>query len=137
MADLKLVEYALYELLKNLAGGNVFAMRAKKGQQPPFIIFQRLDSERWRSINGPSGVAKPTVQIDCYDSGYYAAKNLSAQVEQLLDGFAGTVAYGSDSPQATVKITGLTLQNDLDIFDETDEPYLFRSSSKFTVTYEQ
>lgn len=133
----KLCEPAIYELLNGLASGNVYFMRAPQNSTGPFIIIQRTDSERWRAINGPSGVAQAFIQIDAYASEYIAAKELGAQIESILDGYAGTVYHGNNSPQDFVEIGGITLQNDTDIFDQTDEPFLFRSSADYLVTFNQ
>lgn len=134
---MKLVEPAIYELLKNLAGGKVYALAAPDGENGPFIVFQRVDSERWRDINGPSGIAQAHIQIDSYAEKYYDAKALGASIEVILDGYRGTVSYGTDSPQNTVAIAGITLQNDVDITDQTDEPILFRNAATYLVTYHQ
>lgn len=134
---LHIVEEAIYELLKDLAGGAVSAQKAKKGQQAPFIIYQRINSERWQSIDGPSGVAMAEIQIDAYDKLYYDAKRLGAEVELLLDGFEGPVEYGNDSPQRTVEIASIVCQNDIDILDDTDQTTLSRSSAVYRVTYYQ
>jgi hypothetical protein len=134
---MKLVEPAIHALIVGLAAGQVFAMRAPDKAAGPFIIFQRTDSERWRAINGPAGIAQAYIQIDAYENEYYAAKELGAAIETILDGYRGTVYHGTDSPQESVEICGVTLQNDLDIFDQTDEPFLFRCSATYLVTYKQ
>lgn len=134
---MKLVEPAIYELLKTLAAGAVYAMRAPQGATGPFIIFQRVDGERWRHINGPTGICQASIQIDCYATDYYESKELATEVEEILDGYANTVYYGDESPQEFVKIGGISLQTDADLFDQTDEPFLFRSSSTYLVTYNQ
>lgn len=126
---LKVVEPAIYELLKNLAGGAVYALRAPQGSKDPFVIFQRINSERWRSINNPSGIAQAHIQIDAYAGSYYEAKTLAASVEEILDGYKGTVS--------SVRIAGISLQDDHDTFDQTDEPFLFRVSATYFVTYQQ
>lgn len=132
---MKLVEPAIYELLKMLAGGRVYAMRAPQNATAPFIIFQRTDSERWRSINGPSGVAQVYMQIDVYGTEYYQAKNLAAEIEEILDGYRDEVIVDNGSPQQTVNICGISLQNDLDLFEQTDQPFLIRNSATYLVTY--
>lgn len=134
---LKLVEFAVYELLKGLAGGAVYAQMAPKGAQGPFIIFQRINSERVRHINGPSRLPTAEMQIDAYAEDYYDCKELGAQIEEILDGFKGIVPYGTDSPRPSVEIAGTTLENDVDIFDQTDEPYMHRSSAVYRITYRQ
>ena len=130
-------EPAIYELINGLASGDVFVMRAPDNKEGPFIVYQRINTERWRDINGPSGIAQASIQIDCYASTYYAAKDIAAAVEDILDGFFGDVSYGNDSPQEVLAIGGISLQNDIDLIDETDTPRLFRNSSTYLVTYEQ
>lgn len=134
---MKLVEPAIYHLIKNTAPNKVYAHAAPNGETGPFVTFQRVDSVRWRSINGPSGTAQAYMQIDCYAQGYYDAKELGAAIETILDGYRGRVYYGTDSPQESVFIAGITLQNDVDVTDETDEPLLFRNSATYLVTYHQ
>lgn len=134
---MKTVERGIYDLLKSYASGRVYIMRAPQGATAPFIVFQRTGSERWRSINGPSGIAQADIQIDVYAETLYAAKDLAATIEAAIDGYRGTVYYGNNSPQDSVVICGISLQNDIDLFDQTDEPFLFRNSMSYLVTYEQ
>lgn len=133
---LKIIEPAIYELLKSLAAGKVYHQRAKQNEKD-FIVFQSVDSERWRSINNPSGIAQEYIQVDCYNKESFAAKRTAAQVEDILDGFRGDVAWGTDSPQEFVKIAGISRQNGIDLIDQTEEPLLFRSSATYLVTYHQ
>jgi hypothetical protein len=129
---MKLIEKAIYELIKTLAGGNVFAMRAPDKAEGPFIIFQRIDSTRWDSINGTGGMIQAQIQIDAYAKGYYEAKTISAQIEGILNKYSGSVTHDS----IVYKIAGVRVQNDVDIFDDTDQPYLFRNSAVYSVTFE-
>jgi len=138
----KTCEKGIYELIKTLASTNVFAMRAPDNQAGPFIIFQRVDRDNLtkNTLNrtaGVAGVVQAVIQIDAYAAGYYDAKELGASIEFLLDGYSGTVYHGEDSPQDFVEIGGITLQNDGDIIDQTDQPLLFRNSATYLVTYKQ
>lgn len=134
---MKVCEPAIQELLNALAPDKVFALRAPDNQKGTFVIFQRVDSQRWRSINNPSGIAQADMQIDVYSEGYYDAKTLAGSIENALDGFSGTVYHGNNSPQDFVVIGGITLQNDVDILDQEDDPVLYRNSARYTVTYNQ
>jgi hypothetical protein len=134
---MKIADKAIHHLLSGLASGRVYLMRAPQNATAPFIVFQEVDSSRWRSINAPSGIAQSTFQIDTYSQRPYEAKELAADVEEILDGYADTVFYGSDSPQDFLKIAGITLQSAVDLVDQTDEPLLFRKSVTYTVTYYQ
>lgn len=135
---MKTCERGIFELLVGFAGGNVFAQRAPQKQVPPFIVFQRVDSTRLgRHLRGTTGLAQAYIQIDVYANEYYAAKDLAASVENAIDGYTGIVYHGSDSPQQFVEICGVSLQNDVDLLDETDEPLLQRNSAVYLVTYKQ
>lgn len=131
------VEYAIHNLLSGLAGGRVYALKAPQTAVAPFIIFQRTTGERWRSINAPSGLADVTMQIDCYAEDFYSMRDLANQVENILDGYRNTVYYGSGSPQASIRIAGCTLQNETDILDESDEPFLFRNTADYKIIFER
>lgn len=141
--SVKYVEPALFELLKTLVGNDddgdpkCYVMKAPQNETGPFIIIQRVDSDRFRHINGPSGIAQAFMQVDAYGESYYAVKDLAASIESALDGYSGTVYYGSNSPQDSVSIGGITLQNDVDLLDQTEEPTLHRNSAVYLVTYNQ
>lgn len=134
---MKIVEYAIFELLDGLAGGRVYALKAPQNVTAPFVVFQRVGGERWRSINDPSGIAQVTIQIDCYASDYFTMKTLSNDVENILDGYANTVYYGSSSPQDSVRIAGCSLRGETEILDQSDDPFLYRNTMNFLVTFEQ
>lgn len=135
---LKLAEHAVYELIKTKAGGRVYFMRAPQNATAPFIIIQRVGGDRdWRSINRRPGIAQATLQIDVYSSGYFAAKQIGAELEELLDAYRGTVYYGASSPQDFVRVAGISFQSENDIFDQTEEPFLYRHTADYLVTYEQ
>jgi hypothetical protein len=134
---MKYPEKAIYELIKTLASGRVYGVKAPQNATPPFIVFQRIDSDRWRSVNGASGMAQATIQIDVYDDSLYGAKDVAIQIEDTLESYRGTVYYGSDSPQESIRIAGISTQNDSDSLDQTAEPFLFRNSADYLVTYEQ
>lgn len=128
-----MMERALFELLKTLASGRVYALRAPQSSKTPFVIFQRVESERWRSINGPSGIVQARVQIDVYADAPYDARDLAAQIEGILDGYRGTVNYDGGS----VRIGGVSLEDESDLIDQTEEPLLFRNTARYLVTFAQ
>ncbi len=108
MTEKKLVLKAIVELLKGLAGGNVFVGAAPDNAEAPYIVIQKPTSERYRAINGPSGLARADVQVDAYAGGTYDAQALAAEVETILDGYKGLVYHGDNSPQEAIRIGGIT-----------------------------
>lgn len=131
---------AIYQLIVSAntdASARVYTVRAPQNVATPFVVFQRISSERWRSINAPSGIGQALMQVDAYANSYQAARELAEDIENALDGYRGTVTLGGTSPAQTVKIGGITLQNDVDLLDQTAEPFLYRVSADYLVTYER
>jgi hypothetical protein len=130
-------EIAVYEKLKSLNSGRIYPLRAPDNMTDDFIIYQRVGSERYRSINDPSGLLKAIIQIDCYSKSYYNVKQTALNVETILDGFRGSVVYGSNSPQDSVRVAGIVMEGDSDLIDVDEEPFLYRITMTFNIIYEQ
>lgn len=132
-----MIEQAVYELLKALAGGRVYALRAPQNVTAPFIVYQRTGTEIWRSANAPSNMAQASIQIDAYAETYTEVKTLAGQIEAILDGYRGPAPYGGGSPQETLRVGGVSLQEQSDLFDQTDAPFLYRVTSSYLFTYDR
>lgn len=144
MTAKKQVEPALQELLKDVLPNfkgkpPIFFLRAPNNiKEAPFIVLSRSDGgERFRSINGPSGLAQVVFRIDVYDVGYYSCRANADKVETALDGFRGIVYHGDDSPRDFTRIAGISLETETELVDETDDPVLYRQSVTYRVTFEQ
>lgn len=134
---MSLIEKAIYTKLSGLVSGRVYPARAPDNELNDFIVFQKTDSDRWRDLEAPSGMAQAYIQVDCYSQRYYNAKETAVLVENILDGFRGVVSYGTDSPQESIRIGATTLQSEFEDLDRTDEPFLYKTTMTFLVTYEQ
>lgn len=119
---MSVIEEAIKSLLVNDAGVNAIiggrVHPQKLPQQPvlPAISFQRITTDRVRSHDGPSGLAAPTFQFNCWasdtesKSGYQQAKDLVNALRLLIDGFRG-VSQG-------VNIRAVFVEDDRDDQDE-------------------
>lgn len=93
-------------------GARVYPMRLPIDPTFPAITYQRITGDRVRSHSGPSGLASPLFQINCWGgptsvaSAYLAAKRLARAVRIALDGFKGS-ANGQE-------IHGLFVEDDRD-----------------------
>lgn len=143
-----IMEQALYDLIAAIPGLNIGAGTeedpiriyhtvAPEKSPDPYVILQRVDSDRWRAINNPSGMVQATIQIDSYAQEKWDSKTLAGKIEKALDGYKGDVTISGTSPILVCKFAGISCENDVDLFDKTDEPFLFRVSSDYLVTYEQ
>lgn len=135
---LKIAEHAIYELLKTKSSGRVYFMRAPQNVSAPFVIIQRVAGSRdFRSINNAPNIVQATIQIDVYAESYFEMKIISSDIESTLDAYRGLVYYGDDSPQDFVRIAGVSMQSENDLIDQTEEPFLYRHTADYLVTYEQ
>ena len=132
MAQLQ-VEQALRSLIIGLAGGAVFGGIAPETQRAPFITFQRVSGSKVRDINGPSGLAQTTFQIDAYDDDYVGNKTLADDIRKILDGFRGTVTIGPDS----IDVGGVSMQGERDFVESETDPKLYRASVDYLFTYHE
>jgi hypothetical protein len=76
-----------------MVGTRIYPLFVPQDSAFPAIRYQRLVTPRTRSLLGPSGLAAPTFQYDCYGeqpSGVTEAKLLAEAVRHVLDGYRGT-----------------------------------------------
>lgn len=57
----------------------------------PVVTYREIASTRAQSHNGPSGLAFPLVQIDCWSDTMLGAETLKEAVRIALDGFKGSM----------------------------------------------
>ena len=128
-------ELAVYTILKNdapvaaLVGTRIFPSLAPQNAANPLIVYQRISADRITSLDGPSGLSWARVQVDCYAETYAGAKTLSAAIRVALEGYRGTVGG--------VRVGGISLETDRDLYENDPEPGLFRVTHDFTVIHDE
>lgn len=94
-ADLRTFLLADAGVAAIVASGGVYSAPAPQDAKMPFVLYQKLTGERVRSLCGPSGLAFPSYQLDCWSDdpqlgGSYAqVKALAQAVRKALDGYKG------------------------------------------------
>lgn len=126
-------EAAVYDLLRRdaavsaIAAARIYPLRAPDRVARPYLTYQRISANRWRSFGGPAGMAQPRIQVDAYATDYAAAKVLAKAARLALDGYRG-VAGG-------VRVGGITLETDQDLYEDDVDPKLYRVRMDFIVTH--
>lgn len=99
-----MIEDGIRTLLLNSAGivtlvgdRGVYPQWADDDTDPPFIVYRRIATESTESLDGASGQAGCTIQLDCWTTTYRGARNLSLLVQTVLQGYSGVV--GGDTIQ--------------------------------------
>lgn len=122
-----MIEQALESQLKNdvdvaaIVSTRVFPVILPATPTFPAVTYTLLTGDRTHSMDGPSGLASPSFQVDSWASTYSSVKDLASKVRIALDGLKGTVS--------SVEILGVFIQSEKDLYDGTNSVY--RVSSVF------
>jgi hypothetical protein len=110
-----------------LVGQRVTPLRMDQGADLPAITVQRIDGPRVRSLTGPSGLAHPRFQLDCWGSTYASVKAVATAVRQRLDGYRGLMG--------STTVGGVSLESDQDDFEP--DTGLYRVSMDFIIWHKE
>ncbi len=119
-----------------LVADRIYPAPAPQGAVMPFVTWQRISGLRVQSLGGPSGLAQPTIQLDCWaetgtrnetGDGYGQAKALAQAVRQALDGKTGILLDGMRS--------AILLLDERDLFE--GEARTVRVSMDFRIWHEE
>lgn len=133
-----MIDRAVYNLIKTAVPAHgVYEILAPQGTAAPFVVYTCVSEARWKHLQGPSGMAQDLFQIDVYGATSAAARALAATIETALDGFSGLVYHGANSPQDSVRIGGVSKTGGFSLLDQAEEPFLYRASGDYLVTYER
>jgi len=93
----------------------------------PAITYQRISTPRVSSTTGPSGLASPRIQVDCWAETYAAVKALSDTVRTAVDGYSGTMD--------TFTVYGVIVESEQDLY-EPDAVY-YRTSLDLIIWHKE
>lgn len=110
-----------------LVGTRIYPLKLPQDDGLPAIRFQRISGERVRTLDGPTGLVRPRIQIDAYGKTYAEAKAVAEAVEALLDGYSG--------PAGTDQIEAVSLETDRDLDENPLGEEAARVSMDFFVSY--
>jgi hypothetical protein len=74
-----------------LTGTRQYFNRLPQNPVYPSLRLQRVSTPRLMTLGGPSGLAAPRFQIDCYADHHAEALALAEAVRAALDGFHGAM----------------------------------------------
>jgi hypothetical protein len=145
------IEEALVKLLKEAAGvdpadaarlaachqvasivaGRIYPKRAPQGERRAHIVYHRISGAREHSQDGPSGLARPRIQLDLWAPKYADVRTRADAVRVALDGFAGSIG---EAPGA-VNVNAVFLEDEDDDWDDDRELHMYRQD--FTVWHNE
>ena len=113
----------------------IYPIKLPQGQILPSIVYSRISGLGDHHMEGPSGLARPRIQIDCWAQSADAADNLARLVKDRIDGFRGAMPWGENSPEEAIQVQGIFFESEREDYD--DAVKLYRSSKDYFVWYEE
>ena len=133
------IKGAIYDRLRNdatiiaIVGSAIYPSPAPRGQNPPYISFQRVDKMTERHLLGPNSLARARFQINCWAQGPDDADELAEAVRRSLDGLR-------KQTMGTVDVDSIAFLSQRDsITDPTDgsETVEYVCSMDFRISYRE
>lgn len=97
--------------VSGLVGQRIYPIAMPQGTTLPAITYQRVSTVRIGSKQGPTGMAQPRLQINCWSKSYGDAKALADAVRVALDGYRGLMGGAVDVWETVVG-------TDVDLYEE-------------------
>ena len=92
----------------------------------PLCTFQRASTSTQSVLSGPLSLQTCRVQYDAWSQRYSDVKALFAAIDNVLNGYAGTLPNGT-------RVVDITLDSSLDLYDSVALAH--RVSSDYLVTF--
>ena len=84
--------------LKALVASRIYPEAAPAAAKKPYLVYQRITTDRDRTMDGPNGLATPRMQVTCWAATYAGAIALAGAVADAIDGHSGDL--GGQAVQA-------------------------------------
>jgi hypothetical protein len=111
----------------------VYPIRLPQGRVKPSIVYSRISGVGDHHNEGPTGLARPRIQIDAWAQKADQASILADQVKARIDGFKGSMVYGNAG--AEVIVQGVFFDSEREDYD--DGAKLYRASRDYLIWFEE
>lgn len=118
-----------------VGSSRVYPIKMPQGVTGASIVFTRVSGQGDYHMQGPSGLARPRFQIDCWAPTIDAAVALANLVKVRIDGYQGPMPYGEASPQASIEVQGVFMDRESEDYD--DDAKLYRLSRDYLIWSEE
>jgi Protein of unknown function (DUF3168) len=123
----------------SLVGGSnpttarIFPILMPQDEKNTSLVYNRITEVSDYHLLGSSHLEQTRMQIDAWAMRPGAASELADAVYDRLSGHAGTVVFGSNSPQDFIEFRGVFMVSGREDYDGTAE--LFRMSRDYLIWY--
>lgn len=110
--------------ISGLVSSRVYPVTLPQGVRETSIVYHRISETESLHMQGPSGLVAARFQIDAISKTADGAANLADAIKERLNGFAGTITFGSDSPPSgEIKVQGVFISTGSDDYDAESQLY--------------
>lgn len=102
-----------------IAATRVYAKSLPQSPTYPALVIHNVSGTSEHSQDGPSGLAEPRFQIDCFSPRKASSVLLVLAVQTALDGFQGTMGGGGG-----VSVDAVFVENRRDDYDDELEVHV-------------
>lgn len=113
----------------------LFSLKLPQGETRDSIVYSKISGLGDHHMQGPSGLARPRIQIDSWAKEIDDAVTLSGLVKERIDGFRGSILWGEDSPAEAVVVLGIFFESDREDYDDTAK--LYRVSQDYFIWFRE
>lgn len=96
-----------------IVGTRIYPVPLPQGKLPPYLLYQRRDTEHTTDLRGSSGLRRTEFQLDCYAVDSAVADMLAEAVRNSLDNWRGTWS-GTRVRHVLVEKIADTMTDDID-----------------------
>ena len=115
-----------------LGGTRIYPLVRPQGTPLPAITYQRISRTRFDPLNGMERVQNARLQLDIWGADYGDVKELAADVLEVLGGYAVTEPGPPPALRAII-----ALPDERDLLEPDPAPAIFRSSSDWSIWWEE
>ena len=113
-----------------LVGDRIYPLERQQGSDLPAITYGRGGGERLEALDGKTGLAQMSLQIECYGLDYTPAKDLAEAVRRSLERWHDET---TDPP-----VLDVFLEGDIDALHEDQIPdHLFSVVQDWVIDYRE
>lgn len=107
-------------LSTTVGGARIYPVRLPQGITAASLVYNRISGVGDHHMQGPSGLARPRIQIDAWAPTADGASALADLVKARLDGYRGEMGSGP----AVVTVHGVFFDGERDLpFDDASKLY--------------
>lgn len=118
-----------------VGGARIYPIKLPQGQTLASIVYTRISGQGDHHMQGPSGLSRPRIQIDCYSLSLDTAAALANLVKERIDGFRGAMLWGENSPAEAIQVQGIFFDSERETYDAVTN--LYGVSRDYFVWYEE